>query len=857
MDDNENIVQQILIATCPPPGIDSNTFIHAQNFVEQLQQSPQCLQWIFETFNSQSDIRVKIQQLLIIKRLCKYSWENFNQELIGQLRQLLFTEQNHQVFASDQTYTNVVADTQLSFMWKAFPNVWPTFWQDLFASMSPQSITNFIYSLTKYASILMGNDHMIYNNIKNAMRENESDARVTKFVVDLMKTQKPEAFEIFESLCKWVNVNYILTNEAMSAVINCLMLPNLSKYCLDILTSLVTRGMPADNKFMLIQNLQIPNQIATILNQFHDSEIAYSAARLLNAAGQDVLNHQLCEQFAEMSLNFLMHPDSNVSSAVIPFLMVLCKARPQGSAVILDKAITRLENFFIFSVQNNNGYIERLDYIEQITMLTHTALDQNKPNNFSLLIQLWGDGSILEQNLPKACAIIHCIHDALSNGDEKEIIYEFVQRFYPIVQIAAPLRPLQIFGLTDFIRFFTAIGNNFQKEQISAVFNDICRLSFSTNVPDDEIKSDLAGMLVTFIKKMDKKIEFDPQIIYHCVSTLDEQFVSAAGLLIRNLTVNQGPIFEECMRQISNVLQTNNNSNQIRVALSFIKSLHYSKDAPHLQHVSNFLDSNMEMFCKNEPSIFALYIRTVYSSLGEKGFPILMKCVEPSVVSCTTLCAMSDALQALLKSNDLPKDWINAALSSIIEPSINMFYSVQSWENTESEENKEILKMACSFISLFSFALKFAFQFIHQNILSYMSNFVSNTLSNHFDNPDLIEHILSLLDQMLKVEYFSSTVFDNLCFCAMNFIYSFKFNPMTKPWQKVCERLTKLHIDMKNMNPDRAFECIVRSFQIVGAQQPQIEEYIKVLTHERPRDVRAHAREFFINFKKFRDSLGR
>ncbi|OHS99615.1 hypothetical protein TRFO_33876 [Tritrichomonas foetus] len=849
MTDYSHVDQQFLIVSTPQNAPNQQVLTQAIEFVNNFQQTPQCLEYVLMTYVQQQNPLIRMQQLIFLKKWCKFMWENMNQDIYNNLRELLFTEANHIMFKDNQVFINQVTDAQAMFIWRAFPDQWPTFWTDIFNKFQPDFVLCFIYAFTKYASILNGADNLVYNKIKNAMRSNSSDRNVAQFVINFMGKGNINAFEIFSSLCKWVNVDYILTNESIGAVLGALSNPSFSVHSLNIFTRLVQRGMPSDNKYSLIQNLNIPTIISSILNICQDPKIAQSAASLINAAGQEIINFQLVGPFAEMALNFLLHPNEDVSVLVIPFLLRLAKTNPQNSQTILEKALTKLDSYLVTSIENF-GTIDKVDYLEQITNLTHIALTQDYPNNFAYMINQWGDGSIVNTNLPRACSIIHSIQDVLSSGEPKQMINEFVMRFFPIIQIE-PDNPLQVFAIADFIRFFIAVGDNYQKEQVSAVFREVCRISMSPSITDEQVKNEISSMLITFIKKMNVKIEFDPQIIMVFVSTLNNQFVAAAGLLIRNLQVNQGPIFEECMKQLQIVLQQNQREDAIHVVLSFVRSLKYGKDAPHVQYVFNFLNSIKEMCAQND-SLLAFYIRTVYSSLAERGFRIIMECVNlcSGNQSITALC---DAAQALLKSDGITKEWIKVFLVSLINPILDKFVSVQTWES-ESEENKEILSMTCSFIKLFGLTLSICPEFIDQNVYVRMSSFVAAALTHNFDQPDLVEQIIVYLGQLLKKN--PEPVYTDLAIRSLNCLYSDKFDPQLKPWFRVCKRLSRLHQEMLKMNTEQAMITIQKSFGNFNAQQQHIEHYLNVLGLERPRDVTAQVRVFFIDFVKYKASIG-
>lgn len=857
----DEITQQFLIlqnSTDPQEQANANTFI-----VEFIKR-PECLQWILATYPTMNNKQIRLHQLIWITQWCKSQNENIPQDIFGSFRELLFAQQIPDEF-KDENFINVLAYCQVSFVWKVFPLQWPTFWTDFFSTDDDQSQLQFLLQLTKYASILLGRDNFLYTKIKDNMRINATDKLITDFIIRKMEQQNPNAFEIFSYLCTWVNTNYLVP--AQNLIKAGLAYPELSNFSLSILSELVSRGMPADVKLELIKSFDIPNQINNLIQSNPNDVISIAAASLIDHAGEEVIKTPDADSYFNLALKFLAHPKTDISVIVFPFLILLCKYNKLTSPIILMKAIERLSLFVGIEIGESFDEVNT-SYLDQISRLIHFALKADPDKNYGELLNAWNnETSILGTNPNLAVSIIFAVGNSITSGEKspqkQQFISDFIVKFSVILQAQPPINKVFSFGIIQFLNFFIVVYNNFSIDQISYVFDFVCRFSLLKQ-ENGEFHENITKVLYSYIKKLDpnhKSISFDPQIIQQFIETGEEQLVAAAGLLIQSIKQElQSQVFDQCMNHLQETLNHIEESQRLRFVstiLSFIKSLNYSKDAPHLAYVINFLQGVFAP-CATDDEIFAFFIRTAYSSLEENSFQIIYNCLDKisadKIKSCLAFC---DTASTLISRKDVPKDkWVTEIINHLFSIVIPLFGSI-NWDIVigKGEASNEVLNLTCLFIKLFSntLGLEEAPRLIDPQVYVSMKVFVTQTLNNHFDIAALVDALIVLLDHIVKIDPVS--VFDELGNLAMNFLYTSSFKPVLKPWKNVCESLMNFHLTLIKIDQGKAGALILNSFRAFIDNEQQFNEvmtaYYNILMEARPRDRRSKGRDFFNNFSKY------
>ncbi|KAH0786373.1 pre-tRNA nuclear export protein [Histomonas meleagridis] len=815
----------------------------------QFQDSPDALNWALGTYINQQDNVLATYALMIFKRMCQFHFSMLSPEVVNQIRNILFNREYHQAHISQGTFKNRVTDAQVAFMWHVYPEPYGNFWDDLF-SLDRSEIFEFIQSLCSYASILNGNDNLIYNKIKDAMRETGNDNRVASFVIELMREGNADAYKCFAHFSKWININYLLSQEGFQCIIDGFNSPQLCQYSLDIYIQLVTRGMPPEQKLSVINNINIREKIGFITSTENPPiELLISAARAINATGLELINEQpILEDYLNVALMFIRVENDDISEGVISLFHSTAKKYPQYHQFLLGELINRFETFFRV---HSNEMISLDGFAEQLVMVIHSIVMSNVNAAMSQINSI-SQGNFYE-NLPKAAAIIHIVSNSLTYKDEshRQIISNFINIFAPIMQVPPPeIAPLHLYCISEFVKFFIPASPLFGPDIFAYIFNGLNGIIQNNEIMD--VRMTISSLLKTFVEKLQNKIPFDPNQIYFYVQTCNPDLVSAAAILICNLREGQMEIFQQSLDRLKEfVANSENKFYAYEVILSFIHSIKYFDKAPHVQIIGPFIEQTFPEFFEIDP-LLASCIRASYSSLGPFSRDLILR-VIPQIkpmfkLSLTAVCS---ALMALV-IDKADNRWICDFLPHISQLVLANFDSVVDW-TAKTEENKETLDMICKYLKLITKLLKISPQCIVPQTYENLCQFTNKTFNNNFDIPILMMAIIDMLMQLIGNDL--NTVV-NFAPMTLSFLYSSKFDPLSNEWFDLCKRVMNFHIALLNKEKQNAVQLIAESFKRYGANDDLIRGYLAILESPRPRDRAANGRNFFFEFAKFRASLG-
>ena len=125
----------------------------AGTFATNFQASPEGLNWAIETFPTQTNVTLAIFAINVLRPCIKNRFSEFSENTLFMLKSMIFNPQLHSSFKGNATFTNLLADLQVTFFWQAYPEIWVDFWKDEF-QMPESDIMSFLDALCQYANIL-------------------------------------------------------------------------------------------------------------------------------------------------------------------------------------------------------------------------------------------------------------------------------------------------------------------------------------------------------------------------------------------------------------------------------------------------------------------------------------------------------------------------------------------------------------------------------------------------------------------------------------------------------------------------------------------------------------------------------
>lgn len=820
----------------------------AGEFATNFQASPEGLKWAVETFPVQTNITLAIYAINILRPYIKNNFSAFSEDTLFMLKSMLFNPQLHLPFKGNITFTNLLADLQVTFFWQAYPDIWPGFWDDEF-QMPENDVMSFLDALCQFANILSGTENLVYNRIKDTMRETNADLKVANFVIEKMIQKKALAFKCFAHLCKWVNINYLMNENGLSAFLAGFQDINFMRFSFEIFMRLTARGMPIESKQALLSSIDLPELVLEIISRDDiGDDILLASAEAINNAGLEILKTDSFQKYLQIALALFKCDNDDIGDAVSLFILETIKTYPSYNQVIMDAAISRLETFF----SKCNDKIEIKGFMEKVTMILHSSLMTNIKVTLKSLEYLAIQQDFYA-NMARAAAVVHAVYDIMITKDPyiKEVVLVFVQNFYPILKISPDeIGPIQLQCISDFINMFIVVHIYFNEELISQIFSDlITLLSNSTN---PFLQNYISQIIVTYVKKLSKKIIFEPNHIYTFISTYNQSLVSAAAILICSLNENKNQIFIQSLQALNKFSEdAKDKKNAFSIILNFIKFLKYDENAQFTEIVSQFL-KNMFEHVINDDELFSLFIHSAYSSLGNNSKGIIEESIQKLNYSYyLSITAISEALSALIVKNG-DNSWISSFIIKLSMLNFELFGTIDEWLYS-SDESKGYIEMIMKFLKLCSKLFKHSPNCFDEQIGNVLLPFIKNSLEKNFDIPLLVQASIELLNSIINIIPNIVVQFTPL---LLNFLNTSKFDPMINDWFQICKRLMTLHLSMLSLDEQEGIRIISASFEQFNASPEIIQEYFMVLASQRPRDRVSSGRSFFINFVRYRKIIG-
>lgn len=827
----------------PNPEMSPETIQTAISNINTFCNSPEGLAFLTINLPQFLYIPAKKMSFIVIKNWILYKWDSIPNEIQLSIKQILFTYVIENFESITEDIQNIVCNVQSSFIWRTYPNLWPTFWAELFQSASPIFILHFLYSFCIFSTSIKTDTDKVFSQIKIAIRSQGFDIPILQFLFSSVNQENDLPLKSLSYFIHWMSLDIILKEESLSLILECVRKPNTSAAALDCLTSLIDRGMDEVLKCQIIDSLQIAAQVRSICCSNANNEILYSAARLIEVTGTFLINTEQCLPYYHIALLLLNNDDYKISACVTTFIQQFTKKYPDNSFNVLTNALARLKEFyekmytsddidFTYSSENEA-------YRELLFGIIRTCFVVDFEESLQSIVSKCQDIDIIEE-MPYCIALLEILNDQSPQP-------EFVQYFEPILSMVPPLSPVQLKALSCFYRYFCNVANSFDASTISHFFVRIAQFALSPLIKD-EARSILSNSLLAFCKKIEN-VQFDPSIILAFIQTTDPNLISLSAVLNSRLPNDISfELFQQCIKHLLSMLQEN--GEYCPLVLNFIKAMHYVQGAPHLPIARDFLNK-LQPFVVANDGLQALFIKACFSSLGPESSAQITNCVSTSTgrLSISALCEVITAIIAL------HKDEKNVSIASrflvhLFQPFVTCFNEIDNWSIVNDDVN-EIINMVDNYLLL-----------VHNVLTSLSSDFLSelfqfiisilNSGSKYFCH-ELYLKIYSFLCHISKLipketlEYFGGISIKAL-------IANSDFKPTLPGWGKVILKLVKMNSTLFLSFPTEAATIFGQEFEKENATVQIIQSYFALLNMP-PRNRKDESISFFIDLMKYKKSL--
>lgn len=847
MNEINSFESNLAILIDQPPSTSFQDFQSTLDDVNKFCNSIEGFIFMIKNLTNFQNIATKKVSLIVFKNWCLYKWDEVPDEYKDQLKSLLFSSIIEDFEEMPQDIQNIIGDSQFSFMWNTYPEEWPNFWEDIF-KMHPYVLLNFLTAFCSYISAINYDTDETFSKIKACIRDQNADAEMVAFLFNII-SDPPEnleidiriPFKILASLIHWIQINLILDEDAMSIIINSLNDPQTTSVSLDVLTSLIERGMESEMKMEIINSLQIPPRVIGLICNFADDTILYSAAQLIEKVGSFLISYTNSEiaPFFHISLQLLMNKDNNISSCVAPFIQQYTRNNPEVSSIVFNATYTRLKDFYLneflddCSVDENP---EDASYCEMLFMIIRVCFQLNHDDSLRFLLSAAEEMDVVDE-MPHCIALIEILNDQQPQP-------EFVKYFEPLLSLEPPLSPSQTKALGCYVRFFSSVAGEFDIPTISNFFAKITEFVLSPMIKEDT-RSILSFSLLCFTKKY-KEISFDGSLIFSFVQTFDKNLIQIAAILISRLDENEYfEVFKSCVSHLFEKLE--NDPELCPLVLYFIKATNYVQGSPHIPIILDFL-SQIQPSVKSDDNLQSQFIRTSFSSLGPESSDLITGCIE-SATERLSISAISEVATAIVKlTDDSNIEFAVNLINHLHDSFITCFNEIDDW-SIVNDNTIEIIDMVDNYLSL----LLVIISNVSSDFLQKMFDFISNILRS-----DSKYFCYQLLVKLFSFIYNASKIFPNETlqnFGALSLtclVSNKEFKPTHPICGKVIFKMVKFHATLLELISDKAVPVIEQTFAQEGADQEIIHAYWEIfeLTKRARNDKCITFFEEFMKYKK-------
>lgn len=834
----------------PPPSENFQNFQLTLDNLNQFCNSKDGFIFLINNLPNFQNVASKKISLIVCKNWCLFKWDEIPNEFRNQIKALLFSILIQNFDEMPQDIRNIIGDSQCSFMWNTYPDEWPTFWEELL-QMHPYVILNFLTAFCSYTSTLNYDSNDTFTRVKSSIRERNSDALILSFVFSVIKNaftnlsrnvQIP--FKILTSLIHWIPLNLILNNDSMATIINALNNPLTTANAFDALTSLIERGMESEMKMQIIDLLQIPPRVISLICNDADDNILYSAAQLIENTGSFLINYssEKVLPFYHISLQLLTNKDNNISGCVAPFIQQYTRRNPDVSSIVLNVSYPRLKDYYFYTFESDLFIDENVEdeaYCEMLFAIIRVCFQADPDDSLSFLLSICESIDVVNQ-------MSHCIALIEILNDQKPQP-EFVKFFEPLLSLSPPLSPHQTKALSSYVRFFSSVAGSFEASAITNFFTRISEFVLCPMIKE-EARSILSFSLLGFTKKY-QNFYFDQSVIFSFVRSFDSNLAQISALLISRLDSKEFfDTFQSCLSHLFSELQSD--QGLCPLVLNFIKSLSYVEGSPHIPIIQNFL-SQIQSFVKTNDELQARFIRACFASLGPESSKLITDCIPDSKerLSISALCEVTTAIVKLL-ANQTNIDSAFNLLNHMFDSFISCFNEIDDW-TIVNDSSIEIIEMVNNYLTLVESIISNISPVFLQKVFAFVSN-ILNSNSKYF--------CYQLLEKLLAFVYHASKSFPNetlhiFCSISISFLVGNRgFHPTHPGWTKVILKMVKFHATLLASVPAETIQIIAQTLTQESATPEMIQSYIESfkLTPKKRND---QCITFFEDFMKFKKSL--
>lgn len=784
--------ENALNVTLNPNGLNAIQMQESINYLRENEYNPQIFIWAINILMNTQELPIVKHATILLTHWCHNKWELVPNDFIDQLRTALFLSPILNNTTNDQSILNIFGAAQVSFVWRMYPENWPSFWSD-FLQMSHKIIFIFLQALREYTKALNLQDHFTYKNFKNAMRQDGSDLLLANFIVSALDRNKSYTFDIYSYLLSWINFQYIWTPRTLEVINETMSYQETVIYSVRALAALVDRGMPLQDKMNLLASLSIAERIAAILEASPSEDTLYEIALLLNNVAKCLIEMPL--ELIEEAVAIFSSTNSEISLILTDFLCIAAKTNKDLSLNIFESCYVRLALFYEADFDSNDLLPTRIcDVIIKCRNVNSESFDANFMEKINSA-----------DSLQDICCCLNICSSIYRDKSSKEVSIAAISSFVEVLQFSLPFEnEQQQTAVSLFASFFGSSLQLFENDYIFSVFQQL--------VPFSEVESSLISSALISIARSNKIVDYiTSDLILELASTGIDCLLTCAAVFIGYLKEGQDEVLGTIIGYVEGSL-SEEDLNSSRVALCFIRSVNEQNVEGFGAYIQPFLTNYMNFFVTDD-LVLSEYIQTISITLGQGSLEIILGFLENQELQINSLISLCNALK--LRCADSPGEWEIHAFQILSEKVIQEFKQEKEW-STENEAKSLSISLLNSFMS---------FAGASYNVVGYNEQFfvfVANTFVERFDTPSVISCLISFCSIVASSD---AGLASGFVIPSVSFLFYSGFDPLVNSWKSVIRLVAEFHRKICSAQID-----LTPILQEIGIDASDTASYIQIFS---------------------------
>ncbi|EAX96602.1 hypothetical protein TVAG_140910 [Trichomonas vaginalis G3] len=785
------------------------------------------------------------QALLFILKLISY-WINdrfseITDEILSELKNVLFEQGLQMTSKIGQEFTSALTNTQIDLIFKAFPDNWPSFWQDI-QKYGSNYIFRFSNMFCNRCSIITPQIFQNFSNFKNSLIANDV---ISQIYTMSFGNLNEISYSIISSLSKWADINWISDDSLFPSFLSGMNNPQYAKYIFDTFSSIITRNLDDSIKLSLISNVGNPQHVKEICSQAQNTEVYQSAAYFIYNAGLILINTENSLPYFELALEFLQQSEP-ISSIIAPFISAYIKQYPEYCSDTIPIVLNCCTE--AFSNMNESGFpsISQKPFLDNLCNIISSCYLVDNDTTVATLNNIAQENFNIETNIPFVTSFLYLLNYMVDKtSSSTDFVCQYINDIVALASISNPIPSTHIFSVYLFFRLFVHLNDKFPSEIKQDVFTSLINFIVEEEIPETHLNGCI-DFLIQLAKNQKMQLTISIEVLMLFIGTYNESLVGAAGALLRFVSVDES-------------------SEVIAQAI------------PHLAE----LMLNEETKLRGTSCILSFAAKIPNSSLSPNSISLLMEaistCEIPAMESDDTISLYIKALSERQKSS-ANKDLINLMNALCGPKSICCFvnHMIVNRSSFSSEELVEVLNDLYQIFSVqielflfdldtlntsdsYSIVIRQFFKLMSdsvevltEDIINPLLDLADTALDRYYNNPIIFDGVIQFLSALSKQN--PDEIIKRYLVESFNFIFMKNFDPNNPNGMKIVQRVSSFHRELAVSNPDLLMEYLLNVFGFFGLGIDDANNYIAI--HDLDARVKnEELRKFFQDLVRLKKSI--